>query len=470
MDTSPEEYGNAIVAYVNADQQQQPDIYELPPTPPCWSIGTLNQRVETIMHLAMNTQKAVFKLVLKWASDMDNGTLLRSRLKPLIASVQGLRLPYVPARMFKNAKFGGFVAENYRALTMISPWLFRCLLENEFQPRVIVLPPTDKPRSKWTIKENTAWLRVRGIKVPANIPAVELTDLVNNYCIDPTGPPSILTNTAPTPEDIRRLLSLLFRVFGTLFATDLKGDIAGNRFEALVVQFLDCVQRIGEACHPDKKQPIWLSKYGMLGLLRCRQHFIDYTYLHSLYEGGIEGEGMVKELRPLCPNAVRAGWPLNLMNAFNRQNILSSLTTGFQSTNSPEKSSTFTNIVHEANAKRYNTWADVTHALQHQQPVSMVVLGSTKAWTCHVMVHQFQSSYTKQICILPNEASVDESGFVYHTVTIDDMECPYNPTTPVWSFRLLLPDLWTEEVGVRVCMIDKEWRFVNADHDWTYLG
>jgi hypothetical protein len=34
----------------------------------------------------------------------------------------------------------------------------------------------------------------------------------------------------------------------------------------------------------------------------------------------------------------------------------------------------------------------------------------------------------------------------------------------------LLPDLWTEEVGVRVCMIDKEWRFVNADHDWTYLG
>jgi hypothetical protein len=34
---------------------------------------------------------------------------------------------------------------------------------------------------------------------------------------------------------------------------------------------------------------------------------VDYTYLHSLYEGGIEGEGMVKELRPLCPNAVRKG-------------------------------------------------------------------------------------------------------------------------------------------------------------------
>jgi hypothetical protein len=64
-----------------------------------------------------------------------------------------------------------------------------------------------------------------------------------------------------------------------------------------------------------------------LGLLRCRQHFIDYTLPHLLFEGGIEGEGMVKELRPLCPNAVRAGWPLCLMDAYNRQNILGSLST-----------------------------------------------------------------------------------------------------------------------------------------------
>jgi hypothetical protein len=33
----------------------------------------MDQRVETIMHLAMNTQKAVFKLVLQWASSMEKG-------------------------------------------------------------------------------------------------------------------------------------------------------------------------------------------------------------------------------------------------------------------------------------------------------------------------------------------------------------------------------------------------------------
>jgi hypothetical protein len=75
------------------------------------------------MHLAMNTQKAVFKLVLHWASSMEKGTELKKRIKPLVESVQELCLPYIPCRMFKNEKFGGFVAENYHALTMLSPWI-----------------------------------------------------------------------------------------------------------------------------------------------------------------------------------------------------------------------------------------------------------------------------------------------------------------------------------------------------------
>jgi hypothetical protein len=140
----------------------------------------------------------------------------------------------------------------------------------------------------------------------------------------------VVPNITPSSTDIRHLLLLLFRVFGTLFSTDLNSEKAGNRFDALALQFLDRVEQVGGACLPNKKSPIWLSKYEMMELLQCRQHFVDYTYPHSLYEGGIEGEGMVKELRPLCPNAVRKGWPCNLMNAYNRHNILASLTPWIQ--------------------------------------------------------------------------------------------------------------------------------------------
>jgi hypothetical protein len=64
-------YDSDVVAHVKKDYFGHPQVYQLPPPPSVWSIGSMDQTVETIMHLAMNTQKAVFKLVLQWASLME---------------------------------------------------------------------------------------------------------------------------------------------------------------------------------------------------------------------------------------------------------------------------------------------------------------------------------------------------------------------------------------------------------------
>jgi hypothetical protein len=234
----------------------------------------------------------------------------------------------------------------------------------------------------------------RGIKVAKKSSAAERTSQVDGYFNQPNGPPSVVLNITPSSTNIRHLLLLLFRIFGTLFSTDLNGEKAGNRFDAPVLQLLDRVEQIGGVFLPNKKSPIWLSKYGMMGLLRCRQHFVDYIYPHSLYEGGIEGKGMGKELRPLCPNAVRKGWPCNLMNAYNRQNTLASLTSGFKSFPSCILP---TDGQHRANGKRYSTWVDVDHAMEHNCPLSIVVLGTAKPWQFHVLVHMFCITYSKAI-------------------------------------------------------------------------
>jgi hypothetical protein len=120
---------------------------------------------------------------------MKKGKELKKRIKPLTESVQELRLPYIPCRMFNNETFGGFVAENYRALTMLSPWLFLCLLDKVLSPPIFVLPPHEKPRDNWTMKENAAWLKVRGIKVAQKSSAAERTSQVDGYFNQPNGPP-----------------------------------------------------------------------------------------------------------------------------------------------------------------------------------------------------------------------------------------------------------------------------------------
>jgi hypothetical protein len=464
MDAEPEQYDGEVLSDVANDRRRHPDQYMLPTIPAAWHIGSVDQRVETIMHLAMNTQKAVFKLVLHWAGMMDHGPTLRNRIQPLLHAVQELCLPYLPARMFKNGKFGGYVAENYRALTHLSPWLLRCLLEDRFAPKVPVLAPRNKPRAKWTIKENTEWLKVRRIKVPAPMPAVELTSFMDQYFTAVDGLPPLQPSTIPTAPQMRCLVWLLFRVFDTLFSTELEGIIAGNRFEALVVQLLDCVETIGRACHPDKKKPIWLSKYGLLGLLRCRQHFIDYTHVHSLYEGGIEGEGMVKELRPLCPDAVKSKWPLNLMNAFNRQNILATLTTDHNTSKLPT-----TRVRHNANCKRYSSWADVEHALHNQNPLSIIILGEVGNWTLHVLMRMYEKTYTQQITILPTAKYDDEAGYVYHSLALQSKESVYDDHQNIVTFGLLLPNLWEEEM-IQYAVVDKDWRFLNLEAQWIHLG
>jgi hypothetical protein len=55
----PQEYNDNVMDFVSKDCVCHPQLYALPDPPSSWRIGTIHQKVKTIMHLAMNTQKAV---------------------------------------------------------------------------------------------------------------------------------------------------------------------------------------------------------------------------------------------------------------------------------------------------------------------------------------------------------------------------------------------------------------------------
>jgi hypothetical protein len=172
---------------------------------------------------------------------------------------------------------------------------------------------------------------------------------------------------------------------------------------------------------------------------------------------------MVKELRPLCPNAVKSRWALNLMNAYNRQNILTSLATSL-----PD--SKVRNVPHNANCKRYSSWADVVHAREQQHPISIIVLGENiDECSCYVMVHMFRKSYTRKLTILPEAPFVDEYGFVYHSIGLDGHEQLHDIDANILSFGLILPNIWTDRGATQYAIVDKEWRFLNKDFCWTHL-
>jgi hypothetical protein len=82
----------------------------------------------------------------------------------------------------------------------------------------------------------------------------------------------------------------------------------------------------------------------------------------------------------------------------------------------------------------------------------------------------FEVSYTKEISFLPTEPLVGECGFVYHTtLSLVEVEYVYDQSKPVLAFGLMLPNLWDTEGKVQFCVVDKDWQFVNHNHNWTYL-
>jgi hypothetical protein len=106
------------------------------------------------------------------------------------------------------------------------------------------------------MKEKSAQLKVQGIKVAYKSSVAERTSLVDGYFNQPEGSPTVVPNTTPLATDIYHLSLLLVCIFRTMFSTNLQGKEAGNRVDALVVQFLASVEQIGGACLPNKKSPI----------------------------------------------------------------------------------------------------------------------------------------------------------------------------------------------------------------------
>jgi hypothetical protein len=78
------------------------------------------------------------------------------------------------------------------------------------------------------MKENAAWLKVRGIKSWPNASAAERTSFVDDCFNDPEGIPALVQNTTQSAKEVRQLVLLLFQIFGALFSTDFKGEEAGN--------------------------------------------------------------------------------------------------------------------------------------------------------------------------------------------------------------------------------------------------
>jgi hypothetical protein len=86
-----------------------------------------------------------------------------------------------------------------------------------------------------------------------------------------------------------------------------------NRTDARVRAFLSEIEHLDALLHPARKKPLFLAKYNFPSLLRAAGHSERFGNIRDLHEGGIEGEAMVKKLRPLVPNGLKDRFATHLL-------------------------------------------------------------------------------------------------------------------------------------------------------------
>lgn len=468
-----------------------PTLFHKPKYPAVWDLVEIEDITETPMHLAMGSQKAVLKTTISYCTGRSKMEKFTKRCSRILLQLKKLRVDLAPVLTFKDDKFGGFVAENYSAVTMVIPWFSAVLQEDDMIPTVQddAQDPEAKPVSTWTGKECSAWLKQRGQK--SNLKAAEAKAKVTSFLEGPTEEiPEIVRNTAKEidPKCVRYLLLMANSLFSTLMAKDLSLSPAKNRSQAMVALFLNVYEDLDSNLLPDRKKPVWRAKYNMLGLLRVPDHFMNFTYFRNLYEGGNIGEGMVKQLRKLCSHGVKKGWSKNMIQNYYLRRSLSAICT-FAYAGSPEDPSptapppTSLSSGILSKFRRYKNVDEVRLQMQYSNPISIVIgMGNNipKFVFGIVVQHTKHRWHLYQVTPREEDSRDDVHGFKYYNVSISDRpmllrkrSLPRFPNYRFHSFGLMLPDHWMvgkpDDQFQRYSFVAEDWEHMKSSDVWTRL-
>jgi hypothetical protein len=481
---NPHEYTHNEVAESIVDGRENPSRYELPKPPAMWLLSETEEKPEGIMHLSMGIQKAVFKFIIRWASENKRGSALQRRLAEGLSAVQELKVSYCPSRPYKDDKFGGFNAETFRGMTMVSTQLYRCLQETGLAPA----PPRGinlNPQKEWLREDNINWMYLRGVQHSPKVTAPEARQQVRLLLAQPTQPPIVnAQKEVITTVEMRDMVFRMQNMFRALFCTDLCGVEAKHRATASVMRFLSLIDVLDLKFNPKREKAIWLVKYNFLGLLRICESFDIFRHARNLYEGGVIGEGIVKVLRPLTAAGTHGKWATNLLLKHYRQLTLDMLIAATEGSVERRKRCPLGEDVESSKFKRYTTRADVTHLIHRGKPLAVLVYGGPEQWKAGVVIVAQNRWYFREI-LFGNDGNVlnDEYGLAYHHVTLGGNDfClgvvngeftatlgTHNMT--FWDYGLLLPDILRLDMGGRVgyryAIVRSNWQYLDETCEWN---
>jgi hypothetical protein len=305
---------------VIADRDEEPNLYQPWPIPSLWTRGVLlNQCPDVPMHLLfLGCVKTVMLRVQAWMSNKRKASPFAREMKQYLESLDELKLTWIKILPYKGGRFGGWVSENYLAMSRIMKWFYSSLdgLASDADPWV---EPADKPQERWTAKDNRAWLTQRGLDHSGL--AGPLRDRVQHYMSLTPVPPVVEMQAGPV-EIVLLTISSLDDLISLVMIDEIPNNAYYSRLERKIRIFLTHFADMEDQLPRKKDLPQWVSSYNFLSLLNLPAVIRQYGPVRNIWEGGPQGEGVLRFVKPNMLNGMRRAWELSSMKTLMRKKAM----------------------------------------------------------------------------------------------------------------------------------------------------
>jgi hypothetical protein len=308
-------------AAAEREKVRDPDLHAPWPIPSLWERGVLlEQSPDVPMHLLfLGLVKTTMLRIQQWMSNKRKMAPFVRAMKKQFESLDKLKLSWIKTLPYKAGKFGGWVSENYLAISRLLKWFYSSLALIASDPAPWHEP--NKPPDKWSMVDNKAWLTLHGFP-SSDMNASELKAKVL-YCMTEIPYPDEVAMSAGPVETVLATVSSLDELISLIMVQSIPGEEYYSILERKIRIFLTHFADMEDKLPSKKKLPSWLSCYNFLSLLNLPDVIRNYGPIRNIWEGAAQGEGVLRFVKPNVSNGMRRAWENATMKALMRKKSMS---------------------------------------------------------------------------------------------------------------------------------------------------
>jgi hypothetical protein len=438
-ESDPEAY-----AIMQEEVRDDPTKYKMYTLPSAWyHLIDLSTHVDVPMHLLMlGIVKSVMLRIGIWLRFRSQKTLFIGMAKTKLLTIKTMNIEWCKILEYPvTDKFGGWVSENFLAMTRLSNWFYSLLY---YLPDALTYFDPVTPHEKWTKKENERWLEARGLSKDGK--AGDLRNRVAKYFAENKVPPIIVKNDC-TKSHILEMIGSMSLMIHMIMTYDAEKYTVSD-FEATIRLFLIKYDVVDTGLS-DKDIPSWISQYNFLCLLNLPDTIRNYGHVRNLWEGGTNGEGYLKRVK----NVLKPG----LINQWQKWSVTTLLKEQLYSEWNEDMKSDDQNFL-LAIRKECRVYSNRNHAqkeIDSGKPFSAVMINGN-IYVCYRNTQKIKGMKV----ILTNETPT-WNGILYHTLRIANGHFDINDAHGLVGL-ILLPKLNVGEFdsksdSTEYCFIKSDW-------------